>query len=251
MYALISVFGIVILSLLVTRIATIAFMVTGLSRESARFQARSARTGTGFTTTESESVVDHPVRRRIVMRLMLLGGAGIVAGVSSLILSFRAGTADDRLIRAGVLIGGLFVLWWLSRLSWVDRQLSRGIAKVMRARGWDVRDYARLLNLVGDYTVSELKIRGSDWVAGRALGEMRLRDEGLIVLGVHRRNGPYVGTPGPETVIEAGDTLVLYGRHQRICELDDRRRDHTGERAREEAVEEQQELEREDERAAR
>jgi len=33
---------------------------TGLSRESARFQARSALTGGGFTTTESEAVVRHP-----------------------------------------------------------------------------------------------------------------------------------------------------------------------------------------------
>ncbi|MEE3220394.1 MAG: potassium transporter TrkA, partial [Planctomycetota bacterium] len=41
-------------TLLITRVATVALMVTGLSRESARFQARSALTGVGFTTYESE-----------------------------------------------------------------------------------------------------------------------------------------------------------------------------------------------------
>lgn len=71
-----------------SRIATIAITYTGLSREAARFQARSALTGSGFTTSESEKVVTHPVRRRIILLLMLLGNAGIVAAISSLILAF-------------------------------------------------------------------------------------------------------------------------------------------------------------------
>jgi len=69
-----TVLVVAVISLLITRVATVAFVLTGMSQEAARFQARSALTGTGFTTTESESVVGHPVRRRIVMALMLLGG---------------------------------------------------------------------------------------------------------------------------------------------------------------------------------
>ena len=38
------------ISLIVIRVGTMAFMLTGLSRESARFQAHSAFTGVGFTT---------------------------------------------------------------------------------------------------------------------------------------------------------------------------------------------------------
>jgi len=51
------------LSLVLTRVATVALAMTGLSHEVAKFQARSAFTGTGFTTREAENVVDHPVRR--------------------------------------------------------------------------------------------------------------------------------------------------------------------------------------------
>ena len=40
-----------------------------------------------FTTTESESVVRHPVRRRIIMWLMLAGSAGIVAVIASVVLT--------------------------------------------------------------------------------------------------------------------------------------------------------------------
>jgi hypothetical protein len=88
MVALVSVLIIVFISLLITRVATVALSLTGMSRESARFQARSALTGVGFTTSEAEEVVDHPVRRRIVGGLMLIGSAGLVTAVSSLILTF-------------------------------------------------------------------------------------------------------------------------------------------------------------------
>ncbi|MEL7419682.1 MAG: potassium transporter TrkA, partial [Cyanobacteria bacterium J06555_3] len=73
MPALISVLVAITLSLLITRIATEALTLTGLSRTSARFQARSAFTGTGFATSESEAIVKHPLRRRIIMWLMFLG----------------------------------------------------------------------------------------------------------------------------------------------------------------------------------
>lgn len=47
MYAVILLMMVAILSLLITRIATIALTVTGMTRPTARFQARSALTGVG------------------------------------------------------------------------------------------------------------------------------------------------------------------------------------------------------------
>jgi hypothetical protein len=89
------------LSLIVTRIATIALTYTGLSRQAAAFQARSAFTGTGFTTSEAEKVVDHPVRRRIIMTLMVARSAGLVTILISLILSFGGSGEFSRLARLG------------------------------------------------------------------------------------------------------------------------------------------------------
>ena len=64
MTAILSLLLVVTLSILVTRIAAVALRHTGLARQTARFQARSAFSGAGFTTSESEKVVNHPVRRR-------------------------------------------------------------------------------------------------------------------------------------------------------------------------------------------
>ena len=100
MVALASVLIIVLISLILTRIATVALIQTGLSRETARFQARSALTGTGFTTSESETIVNHPVRRRLVLSLMLVGSAGVVTVIATLLLSFVNADRAETLTRA-------------------------------------------------------------------------------------------------------------------------------------------------------
>src|SRR3954454_272995 len=138
MVALISVLVIVLLSLIVTRVATVALSLTGMSRESARFQARSAITGVGFTTSEAEDVVSHPLRRRIVGILMVLGSAGVITAVGSLILSFGGAHNHQRTMRAVILVAGLAVLWVVSRSQWVDYRLSRLIGRVLSWRGYHV-----------------------------------------------------------------------------------------------------------------
>ena len=229
MVALISVLIIVLLSVLITRVATVALSLTGMSRESARFQARSALTGVGFTTTEAEDVVNHPVRRRIVGGLMLLGSAGLVTAVGSLILSFNH--SQGRLARGVALVCGLAVLWLLSRSDWVDRRLSALIGRVLRWRGFHVRDFARLLALQSEWAVGELVVENDDWIAGRTLAELKLRDEGVDVLGIQRADGEYHGVPHGDARVDPGDVLVLYSTEARLEELDERKRGSAGDQA--------------------
>jgi hypothetical protein len=231
MIALASLLVVVLVSLLITRVATLALTMTGLSRESARFQARFALSGVGFTTSEAERVVNHPVRRRIVLALMLVGSAGIVTTVASLIFSFGHNSGGDRLLRAGILVAGLLAIWLLSRSRLFDRALRLLIAPVLHRAGLRRRDASALLELEGDFAVYELAVEPGDWVAERPLGELRLRDEGIAVLGVRRTDGTYVGVPAGDTVVHEGDTLVLYTHDARLCELDDRRRGRAGDAA--------------------
>lgn len=231
MIALVTVITVVLVSLIVTRVATVALSVTGISREMARFQARSALTGVGFTTREAEAIVSHPVRRRIVLALMLIGSAGIVTAIASLIVSFGDVSTGQGLRRAAILIAALFAIFLVARSSRFDAWLSTLIARLMRARGLDVQDYARLLQLHGDYVVSELEVREGDWLADRTLGELRLRDEDVIVLGIHRDDGSYVGVPDRATRLRAGDVLIVYSHAKRLADLDRRSAGSSGEAA--------------------
>ncbi len=234
MIAILSLLMIVLVGLIITRVATAALVSTGLSRESARFQARSAFTGAGFTTSEAESVVSHPVRRRIVMSLMLAGNAGIATVAAGLLLGFGGAEEGSGLaLRFGFLVGGLFLIFSLARSKWVDRRLRRLISAVLRrTTDIEVRDYAQILHVAGEYVIDELLVQESDWICGRSLGEVKLRDEGIVVLGIERA-GQYHGTPSGDTVLDCGDTLVLYGRRESIADLDLRVEGSAGDRAHE------------------
>lgn len=240
MVAILSVLLIVGLSLVVTRVATVALTLTGLSREAARFQARSALTGAGFTTSESETVVQHPLRRRIVMALMLAGSAGIVTVIATLVAGLAGATGGQPWMRLATLAAGLGVLLWAASSRWFDRAMQPLIRRLLTRWGHlEARDYAAMLNIHGEYAVSELQVTEGSWLADRDLQDLRLSDEGVLVLGVHRDAETYIGAPRAEVVLQPGDLLVLYGHAQRIEDLDARPRGAPGERARVRAIADQ------------
>lgn len=114
LYLLLPTLLVIFFSLLIVRAAAIALMMTGLDENRARFQARSAFTGTGFTTKEAEMIVNHPKRRQIISWLMVLGNAGIitviVTGTSSLVSSEGIEIPIDII----VLLVGIFLIYNLN-----------------------------------------------------------------------------------------------------------------------------------------
>jgi hypothetical protein len=238
MYGIVLLLAVALISLLVTRVATIALSVTGMARPLARFQARSALSGVGFTTSEAEAVVNHPVRRRIVMTLMLLGNVGLVTAVAGLMTSvLRTDTVGGGVTRGLVLVSGLTVVYVASKSEFVDRHLTRLIAAGLRRfTDLNIRDYDRLLHLSGEYSVTELPVGASEWLADRTLGELRLRDEGLLVLGVVRHDGTYIGVPDRSTSLGRDDTIILYGADGALADLDGRPGGSEGGRAHEHGV---------------
>ena len=237
----ISLIIVLALSLICIRVATVALALTGLSEELARFQAQSAFFGVGFTTAESESVVGHPVRRRIISAVMILGHAVFATAVSALILSFMNADTEDVLLRLGYICGGVLILWIIFSSAWIGRRLSKLISLALRR--WtklDVRDYSSLLRLSGNYTVTETLVEPKDWVADKDLGELDLPKEGVLVLGIQRADRSYIGAPTGNTRIYENDIMILYGQQRALVELDRRRAGHAGDNAHKKAVAKQQ-----------
>ena len=241
---------VIALSMFVTRTATIALMHTGMSRDRARFQARSAFSGAGFTTSESEIVVRHPVRRKIIMLLILLGNAGVVTAISSLILGFvgpNQGLAHERNIY--LLLFGIALLYIAARSQRLDRFLDRLINKMLK-HFTDIKpkSLSKLLTVMEDYEVTEIDVSENSWLKGGTLAELKLPDEGILVLGIIRDEDSYIGVPRGKYEVEDGDRLVLYGRSNRIQELSKRHDKLAGKAAHKKSAEEHsEELKEQDE----
>ncbi len=225
------------MSLLVTRIAAVALMLTGLSQETARFQARSALAGVGYTTSEAELMVNHPVRRRIIMLLMLVGNIGVPTVVATLVVSFitatQAETVWHPLLLLAVGVGALLTAALSKR---IEKLLNRVLSLLLkRWTDLEVRDYVSLLQLQSGYAVSEMVVEPGDWIESKTLAGAALSHEGILVLGIQREDGPFIGAPRADDVIRAGDVLVLYGEGRRLEEFDARKA-ATGDDAHRQAV---------------
>ncbi len=234
---------VVSLGLLITKIAASAMVYTGVSHEMARFQARSAFTGVGFTTTETENMVRHPVRRRIIMTLMLLGNAGFVSAIASMIPILSNTDNASGLGNLGLLLLGVFMLWLISRSRWLDYVIMRATRYAMQhiAR-LDIQDYTGLLHFSEGFAVGEMTIGADHWLTGLNLMELKLKDEGIQVLGIQRANKDYVANPKGTSFIRTGDIAIVYGRYPQIEELRERKRDEAGDEEHKRRVNEQEEL---------
>ncbi len=224
-----TVLMVLFISLLVVRVATVALTLTGISRDLAQFQALSAFTGSGFTTRESEDIVNHATRRRIVMYLMLAGNAGIVLAVSSVVMSFvnikeQDDWYDAVWVRMLFMLVGVILLLFISRSRFVGEALWRfNTWYLERWTEIELHDYTRLLRLAHNYVVSEMHVHEDDWLAGKTLFESQLASEGALVLGIERSNGKYIGAPRGVSRIEPGDTVILYSSQEQTMSLVDRR----------------------------
>lgn len=247
MIALISLLAIVTVSIIVVRIGAEALTMTGVSKDLAVFQAQSAFTGVGFTTAESESVVGHPVRRRIIRALMLMGNAGLTSAIASLILTFYRGTGQELAARLGLVAAGLGLLWLISISRFVDAMLTKVIkASLNKFTKIEVRDYAKLLEVGKGYTVSELEVEDLDWLCDRNLSELSLASEGVLVLGIRRADGKYLGAPHGDTMLRKGDVLTCYGREKLLQGLASRSVGAKGDSEHRTAAEEQERIREEE-----
>jgi len=226
MVAAFTLLTIILLSIAAVRIGAIALELTGLSEEIASFQAQSAFSGAGFTTSESETIVTHPVRRRIVRVLILSGSAGVTTSIATLVLTFVGKTGKDVLNRGLILLLGLLIIFLFSRSQYIynimKKVISRALEKWTTMR---VYDYEQLLGFKEGYTISRITVRKGSWLSERSLGQLRLEQDGILILAIYRKvdgKEKFIGGPTGDTVIESGDVLMCYSRQEDSKSLADK-----------------------------
>ena len=104
-------------------------------------------------------------------------------------------------------------------------------------------DYESLLNLAGDFEVITIKIKPESWLADQYLSHLKLSEEGVLVLGVRRSDGYFIGSPRGETTVYMDDELIIYGREDALKNLSERRHGPEGDLQHKLSIEQQLRLE--------
>ncbi len=206
--------------MVVVRSGAIALELTGVPKTIARFQALSALTGTGFTTREAETVVQHPLRRRIISVLMIVGNIGVVTIVSTFVIALQGGGPIRPSINLIILGIGVYVFYrlathrrFLSIISiWIRRKLKEALPLET-----DVLVDEVMHQGLG-FGISRLTISGNSGIAGKTVEESGIREQEAIILSIER-DGAFIPVPKAARQIEEGDRLLCYGRTESLRRL--------------------------------
>ena len=187
LYMLLPTLLTIFVSFLVVRAAAVALMFTGLDSRKAVFQALSAFSGTGFTTKEAESVVNHPLRRRIVVWLMILGNAGFVTVIitaSTSLVTSRVSTLPFSLFILGA---GTFLIYRLATHSGFSRRWERFIEKRLAENPAFEDDAVQdLLHFIEGHGLVRAVVTAGSPIAGTSVSSLVSSIKGVVVLGIER-----------------------------------------------------------------
>lgn len=226
--------AVLIVAYFVVRIGQAAFELTGLNPDQAHFQALSAFTGTGFTTQEAELIVAHKQRRKIASVLMILGNAGVVTLIATLVNSIRPEETSTIFIpvlekkvpwflvpylNLTIILIILYLIYRAFRSSRLSNMLMEKVQQKMVDRKiiQPACIEELLLNTKG-YGVSQVEITNNNPLSGKVLSESKLREHDILVLSVERVE-EHIINPSPKTRFGPGDKLVCFGKLNNIREV--------------------------------
>lgn len=198
-------------SFIVVRIAAVAMRITGLSQNVARFQCISALTGTGFTTSESDMIVNFTIRRRIVIALMILGNLGLVSTATTLIVSFASVEPNSKAIFGQALLFilaiGISLILMLNKT--LDRVMCDFVEYVLRkTSSLGKYRFHRLLQLRNGYSVAEHVFRGEHDVT---IGDLPSSFSEVTLLAIRGNAGFCSGRFSDTQTVSPDDVLICYG----------------------------------------
>ena len=206
----------ILVSFIIVRIGGFALELTGIEPEVARFQALSAFSGTGFTTREAERVVGHRTRRRIVTILIILGNAGTVTVIATLVASFTQVSGYMWFfIHLAIIIGGIFGLYQLiirsnvgqRILDWLQRPIMNRILTGAPA-------VEEIFHVEKDWAISLVTIKGSSKSIDQSVADVTTEGD-IEILGIDRAD-TYLTRPSSEEKILKGDRLLVYANRKSV-----------------------------------
>ena len=209
----------ILISFVAVRIGAFALHLTGMDSESAAFQALSAFSGTGFTTSEAERVVRHKSRRRIITILIILGNAGLVAIVASLVASFTQVTGYSWFfIRIAIMIAGIYVLYRVVIRSGLGNSLLDRLRKPLLKRiAMEAPPFEEILHIGGEWGINLATIGKDSRYIGASVADITAAAD-VEVLGIDRVD-VFISRPEGDVRIEGMDRLLVFGTSQSMKKL--------------------------------
>jgi hypothetical protein len=214
-------FGIILAIIwLIIEIVSILFKSTGMDLYKARFQTISILTHTGFTTRESELIVQHPLRRKFASFLMVISYLSQITLISVLINILISNA--NKLLSIGVVVLAVLIFFILvTRTKFLSSKIDRMMERIIEKRilrSTKKNPMSRVLKTDQEFGIYEIVVDEGGGLDGIMLKDSGLKKEFIQVLKIEKGHES-INFPKPDQMIDIGDKLIVYGKIKSIKEI--------------------------------
>lgn len=170
--------------LLVIDFFSILFRMTGMPISKARFQVISLLSSTGFTTKESEMIVQHPTRRKLASWLMIFSYVS-----TATFISFFVSMLSDTVTSIGffaVIVIFLFVILIFHKSSLLEKIENKIEDKILKSKLWSKINSKTSILITSSrgYGIYEVYISKTNRLVGKSIKESELKSKEIEVLNM-------------------------------------------------------------------
>lgn len=214
----------IIFYILIADVITTLFRLTGMTEERARFQVISLLTNSGFTTQESEAVVNLKIRRRLAKATMMFGYAFTVTILSTTVnvfMSMSDSELSSVIILLPVLLLSLGLVYVLRRFPRVKIRFDKWIETI----GYQIMfgkdaNQVILVEEYGSMVVAHIYLH----TVPEILQDVTLAESGimsehkLMIMMVKASDGEAKQANG-NTILKPKDTIMVLGDRKKIRDI--------------------------------
>ena len=206
----------VIIYQVLIEVFTILYRINGINVDISRFQVVSLLTGTGFTTNESESMLITKNRRKLTRRIMFFSYIFNISIVSTFvsIFSLTANTSkEDIPICIGLTLFIIIFLILFYKINIRKSVIDKIVIDLVNKRKTKKENFVFIYDTFGNKVIAEIeltKLKRS--MKNKTLEEMQLSQKYHISLLVIKRKEQIISEIKPTTMLEEGDTVIVFGR---------------------------------------
>lgn len=208
----------IVIAVVVVRAGAILLYSTGMNWENSKFQALSAFTNCGFTTSTTYSAVKNSNRRKIISWLMILGNIGFASMLITLIKLTQTDFTKHNYSHVFILCSSVIVfiaLWAVFRKTLAGglETILKNALRMKNFRRTDEID--RILQSEKTHTLARVEIDKNNFLIGVCVKELELIKLEITLLGIERGN-QFFPIPRDTEKIEKNDILICYGNTENI-----------------------------------
>lgn len=205
---------------IIIEIFTTLCRINGISSEKAKFQVISLLTGTGFTTSESEVMLLTKKRRKLAQRIMLFSyifNISIVSIFVNIFISSINTTMTE--IKVGIIftLCNLIFMIFINRSKTFRNILDKIVVSVVNRKKKKQDNFIYVYDTYGKKVIAEIELKTiRDEFKNKTIEDIKLKNTYGIQLLVIKRKEEVISEIWPNTMIQEGDTIVVFGRMRDI-----------------------------------